>query len=125
MKEHANGFDRFNQPWETPEAHFRHFKDIVESLPFVWFEYTGHKEDGSKATLTSYCGVVHQTELEHVATARSHALLAGMIEVLPVLAVPMTPTENNPQSRVFVQLAYADVVVPDGAPPPPGWEPPF
>ncbi|MEU5301762.1 hypothetical protein ACH4YO_23405 [Streptomyces noursei] len=123
MKEHLNGFDRFNQPWESPEIHRQRFTDLLESLEFVRSTYIRRQEAGrGETTLTLYSAVVDQQDLEHVAMARAQGLLSGMEEALPALAVPMRPSDANPGSRVFVQLAY---IKSDNEPHLPRYEPPF
>ncbi|MFC9883125.1 hypothetical protein ACFVJW_26565 [Streptomyces libani] len=118
MNERINGFDCFNQPWESPEKHHERFAELLDGLELSCFNFTRRRDDGSEASLTSYCGVIEQDQLLRVATARTHAILSGMEEALPALAVPMRPSTANPQSRMFVQLTYA-------TPQSPRYEPPF
>lgn len=99
MNEHVIGHDPFNEKWQSPEAHMTRFSELLQGLSLVRFKYTRHKRDGSQAVVTSYHGVVDHQDLQLVATARTQALLAGLVETFSPL-VAATPTgKDSPSSR--------------------------
>ncbi|MFD8988983.1 hypothetical protein ACFVZ4_13115 [Streptomyces goshikiensis] len=124
MNEHVNGHDLFNEKWQSPEAHMTRFSELLQGLSFVRFKYTRHKRDGSKAVVTSYHGVVDHQDLQLVATARTQALLAGLIETISPLVAVAPTSKDDSSNRLFVQLTYFDITKPT-KPPPPTFEPPF
>ncbi|MFI8391574.1 hypothetical protein [Streptomyces sp. NPDC085540] len=125
MNEHVNGFDPFNEKWQSPEAHMTRFSELLQGLSFVRFKYTRSKHDGSQAVVTSYQGMVDQQDLQLVATARTQALLAGLVEsISPLIGAVSSADKGGSSSRLFVQLTYLDITEPT-EPPPSAFEPPF
>jgi hypothetical protein len=124
MNERINGHDPFNEEWQPPEAHMTRFSELLQGLSFVRFKYTRQKRDGSEAVVTSYHGVVDHEDLQLVATARTQALLAGLVEAISPLVASSPAHEHDSSNRLFVQLTYLDITEPAG-PSPSAFEPPF
>ncbi|MER6316225.1 hypothetical protein ABT237_20925 [Streptomyces sp. NPDC001581] len=124
MNEHVNGHDPFNEKWQSPEAHMTRFSELLQGLSFVRFKYTRHKRDGSEAVVTSYHGVVDHEDLQLVATARTQALLVGLVETISPLVAVAPAGKDSSSNRLFVQLTYLDITEPP-EPSPSTFEPPF
>ncbi|MFE9219764.1 hypothetical protein ACFYN3_25850 [Streptomyces lavendulae] len=124
MNEHVNGHDPFNEKWQSPEAHMTRFSELLQGLSFVRFKYTRSKRDGSQAVVTAYHGVVDHEDLRLVATARTQAFLAGLVEAISPLVASGPALEHDSANRLFVQLTYLDITEPT-EPPPSTFEPPF